>query len=86
MTTSDSLNLEGYDNIITHNDFDGIVSASLCSWILKVQKVMEDSSLNYLKLFQFKFVIFFLNLSYFLARKYLPFVSGNIFNQGLCQN
>jgi oligoribonuclease NrnB/cAMP/cGMP phosphodiesterase (DHH superfamily) len=40
MITSDNLNLEGYDKIITHNDFDGIVSASLCSWVLKIQKVI----------------------------------------------
>jgi oligoribonuclease NrnB/cAMP/cGMP phosphodiesterase (DHH superfamily) len=31
---------EGYEKIITHNDFDGIISASLCSWVLKIQKVM----------------------------------------------
>jgi len=40
MITSDTLNLEGYDKIITHNDFDGIVSASLCSWVLKIQKMI----------------------------------------------
>jgi oligoribonuclease NrnB/cAMP/cGMP phosphodiesterase (DHH superfamily) len=31
---------EGYEKIVTHNDFDGIISASLCSWVLKIQKVM----------------------------------------------
>ena len=31
---------ENYEKIITHNDFDGIVSASLCSWVLKIQKVI----------------------------------------------
>jgi oligoribonuclease NrnB/cAMP/cGMP phosphodiesterase (DHH superfamily) len=46
MTTSDSLNLEGYDKIITHNDFDGIVSASLCAWVLKVQKVIFTGPLT----------------------------------------
>ena len=40
MIRSDTFNLEGYDKIITHNDFDGIVSASLCSWVLKIQKVI----------------------------------------------
>src|SRR5512136_2970382 len=35
-----NLNLEGYDKIVTHNDFDGIVSASLCSRVLKIQKVI----------------------------------------------
>jgi oligoribonuclease NrnB/cAMP/cGMP phosphodiesterase (DHH superfamily) len=29
-----------YEKIVTHNDFDGIVSASLCSWVLKIQKVI----------------------------------------------
>jgi oligoribonuclease NrnB/cAMP/cGMP phosphodiesterase (DHH superfamily) len=29
-----------YDKIVTHNDFDGIVSASLCTWVLKIQKVI----------------------------------------------
>jgi oligoribonuclease NrnB/cAMP/cGMP phosphodiesterase (DHH superfamily) len=40
MATSDSPNLEEYDKIVTHNDFDGIVSASLCSWALKIQRVI----------------------------------------------
>jgi oligoribonuclease NrnB/cAMP/cGMP phosphodiesterase (DHH superfamily) len=40
MIPSGNLNLAGYDKIITHNDFDGIISASLCSWVLKVQKVI----------------------------------------------
>jgi len=31
---------EGYEKIVTHNDFDGIISASLCSWVLKIQKVI----------------------------------------------
>jgi len=39
MTPPGNLNLEGYDKIVTHNDFDGIVSASLCAWVLKIQKV-----------------------------------------------
>ena len=29
-----------YDKIVTHNDFDGIVSASVCSWVLKIQKMI----------------------------------------------
>jgi len=40
MTPPGNLNLEGYDKIVTHNDFDGIVSASLCAWVLKIQKVI----------------------------------------------
>jgi len=31
---------EHYEKIVTHNDFDGIVSASLCAWVLKIQKVI----------------------------------------------
>ncbi len=37
---SGSQHLERYDKIVTHNDFDGVVSASLCSWVLKIQKVI----------------------------------------------
>jgi hypothetical protein len=40
MASSSGPNLDGYEKIVTHNDFDGIVSASLCSWVLKIQKVM----------------------------------------------
>jgi hypothetical protein len=40
MAPSKTPNFEGYDKIVTHNDFDGIISASLCSWALKVQKVI----------------------------------------------
>jgi oligoribonuclease NrnB/cAMP/cGMP phosphodiesterase (DHH superfamily) len=40
MTSHSSPNLKGYEKIVTHNDFDGIVSASLCSWVLKIQKVI----------------------------------------------
>ena len=39
-TPPGNLPLEEYDKIVTHNDFDGIVSASLCSWALKIQKVI----------------------------------------------
>ncbi len=30
----------GYEKIITHNDFDGILSASLCAGVLKVERVI----------------------------------------------
>jgi oligoribonuclease NrnB/cAMP/cGMP phosphodiesterase (DHH superfamily) len=40
MLHPDNPHTEGYDKIVTHNDFDGIVSASLCSWALKIQKVI----------------------------------------------
>jgi len=29
-----------YEKIVTHNDFDGIVSASLCAWVLKVERIL----------------------------------------------
>jgi hypothetical protein len=28
-----------YEKIVTHNDFDGIVSAALCAWALKVDRI-----------------------------------------------
>ena len=31
---------EPYETIITHNDFDGIVSASLCAWALRVGRLV----------------------------------------------
>ena len=30
----------GYEKIITHNDFDGIISASLCAWALKIERIL----------------------------------------------
>jgi oligoribonuclease NrnB/cAMP/cGMP phosphodiesterase (DHH superfamily) len=46
MATSNSPNLKEYDKIVTHNDFDGIVSASLCSWVLKIQRVIFTGPLT----------------------------------------
>jgi oligoribonuclease NrnB/cAMP/cGMP phosphodiesterase (DHH superfamily) len=46
MTPSDNFTLEGYYKIITHNDFDGIVSASLCSWVLNIQKIIFAGPLS----------------------------------------
>ncbi len=40
MAPSASPDLNGNEKIVTHNDFDGIVSAALCSWALKIQKVI----------------------------------------------
>ena len=31
---------ETYEKIITHGDFDGVVSAAICSYALRVDKVM----------------------------------------------
>ena len=39
----------GYEKIITHNDFDGIVSASLCAWVLKVEKILFAGPLTITK-------------------------------------
>jgi len=30
----------GYEKIVTHNDFDGMVSASLCAWVLRIERVV----------------------------------------------
>ena len=35
-----------YEKIITHNDFDGIVSASLCAWVLKVEGILFTGPLT----------------------------------------
>jgi hypothetical protein len=39
----------GYEKIITHNDFDGIVSASLCAWVLKVERIFFAGPLTITK-------------------------------------
>jgi len=46
MNSPVSPNLTEYEKIVTHNDFDGIVSASLCSWVLKIQKVVFTGPLT----------------------------------------
>jgi oligoribonuclease NrnB/cAMP/cGMP phosphodiesterase (DHH superfamily) len=38
-----------YEKIVTHNDFDGLVSASLCAWALKVEKVIFTGPLTITK-------------------------------------
>ncbi|MGB9629607.1 MAG: hypothetical protein ACPL6D_13185 [Thermodesulfobacteriota bacterium] len=40
MNLSGNNRLGEYEKIITHHDFDGIVSASLCAWVLKILKVI----------------------------------------------
>src|SRR5512135_2224262 len=40
MVLSGSPELTRYEKIVTHNDFDGVVSASLCSKVLGIQKVL----------------------------------------------
>ena len=40
MASHNSPSSEVYEKIVTHNDFDGIISACLCSWVLKVQNVI----------------------------------------------
>jgi hypothetical protein len=40
MASSSDTSLAVYEKIVTHNDFDGIVSASVCSWSLGIQKVL----------------------------------------------
>jgi len=38
-----------YEKIVTHNDFDGIVSASICAWVLKVEKILFAGPLTIAK-------------------------------------
>jgi oligoribonuclease NrnB/cAMP/cGMP phosphodiesterase (DHH superfamily) len=38
-----------HEKIVTHNDFDGIVSASICSWVLKINKIFFASPLTITK-------------------------------------
>jgi oligoribonuclease NrnB/cAMP/cGMP phosphodiesterase (DHH superfamily) len=38
-----------YEKIITHNDFDGVVSASLCAWVLKVERIIFAGPLTIAK-------------------------------------
>jgi len=38
-----------YEKIITHNDFDGIVSAALCAWALKVERILFAGPLTITK-------------------------------------
>ena len=39
----------GYEKIVTHNDFDGMVSASLCAWVLKIERVIFAGPLTITK-------------------------------------
>lgn len=39
----------GYEKIVTHNDFDGIVSASICAWALKVDRILFAGPLTITK-------------------------------------
>jgi len=34
------LESKNYEKIVTHNDFDGIVSASICTWVLKIGRIL----------------------------------------------
>ncbi len=38
-----------YEKIVTHNDFDGVVSASICSWALKIGGVIFTGPLTVTK-------------------------------------
>jgi len=38
-----------YEKIVTHNDFDGIVSAALCAWALKVDRILFAGPLTITK-------------------------------------
>ncbi len=38
-----------YEKIVTHNDFDGIMSASICAWMLKISKIIFTGPLTITK-------------------------------------
>src|SRR4030043_1816684 len=38
-----------YEKIVTHNDFDGLVSAALCAWALKVDRIRFAGPLTIIK-------------------------------------
>ena len=38
-----------YEKIVTHNDFDGIISASICAWVLKIEGVIFTGPLTITK-------------------------------------
>jgi oligoribonuclease NrnB/cAMP/cGMP phosphodiesterase (DHH superfamily) len=40
---------KSYEKIVTHNDFDGIVSASICAWVLKVERLVFAGPLTITK-------------------------------------
>ncbi len=40
---------ETYEKIVTHNDFDGIVSAALCAWALGVDRLFFAGPLTITK-------------------------------------
>lgn len=40
---------KSYEKIVTHNDFDGIVSASICAWVLKVERLIFAGPLTITK-------------------------------------
>ncbi len=46
MASSVSANSDGYEKIVTHNDFDGVISASLCSKVLGIRRVLFVSPLT----------------------------------------
>ncbi len=49
MTLSNISESFGYEKIITHNDFDGIVSASLCAGVFKVERILFAGPLTIAK-------------------------------------
>ncbi len=49
MKISQPPGLAEYEKIVTHNDFDGLVSASLCAWGLKIDRVIFTGPLSIVK-------------------------------------
>ena len=46
MISENSASQEKLERVVTHNDFDGIVSASICCWALKIEKVFFTGPLT----------------------------------------
>ena len=40
MSVVTGLSQQGFEKIVTHNDFDGVVSAALCAWGVKAERVL----------------------------------------------
>jgi oligoribonuclease NrnB/cAMP/cGMP phosphodiesterase (DHH superfamily) len=47
--SQDAPEKKSYEKIITHNDFDGIVSASICAWVFEIEWVIFTGPLSIAK-------------------------------------
>ena len=49
MTSDRTPDSSVYEKVITHNDFDGIVSGSICAWALRIERVIFTGPLTITK-------------------------------------